>query len=220
VTIGGVAVAGYMIWRAQKKNAAQQAATSQAEMVSAYGYNAYGYGQGSLPEGFFGYGEPGMFGYGGGLGGGGVWPGGSQNPPPPVTPPAITTNAEWAQAAIKDLSADGFSKVQLAEALGAYELGREVTPAQRNMISAAIGVEGEPPVPGKDDFPPKIRVGSGGQGGQGGTHFITAPGGETLPEIGRAHGDSVRKIDGLNGTLFMRYGNKRNIPKGMKVRIS
>ena len=83
------------------------------------------------PEGYYGYGES-QYGYGYG---GGFSPGGSfgygVNPvtTPAPTPPA--TNAEWAQRAIKDLRGDGFQSRRVAEALGDYELGREVTPAQQ-----------------------------------------------------------------------------------------
>lgn len=179
VVIGGVAVSAYMIYRAQKKNAAAQAATQQAAASAAYGYNAYGYGAhsaygyGHLPAGYYGYGEFGYgsppFGVGGGLHGYGY---GSQGTP---TPPAITTNAEWAQAAIAQLKSEGFQEQPVAEALGAYELGRPVTAAQRTIIQAAIGVEGEPPVPGKDDYPPKIRGGGSGGGGGQGAGKVTVP---------------------------------------------
>lgn len=172
VAIGGVVVSGYMIWRYQKKNVAEQAAAQQAAAASAYGYSAYGYGHGVMPQGFFGYGE-GNFGYGmPGFGVGGHFGYGTN---PVTTPaPAITTNAQWAQAALGQLTSEGFQARTTAEALGAYELGREVTPAQQSIIQAAIGVEGEPPVPGPNDYPPKIRVSHGGQGGQG-SGMVTVP---------------------------------------------
>ncbi len=213
VTIGGAAVSGYMIWRYQKKKNAEQAAaaTSAAQTSSAYGYGAYGYGQGQgqYPTGYYGYGEP---------GGGGFWPGGgSQNPPPPTPTPTITTNAEWAQAAIKDLRGEGFQARSVAEALGGYELGREVTPAQRTIIQAAIGVEGEPPVAGPNDYPPKIRVGDGGQQGQGQTVAVPAVEGKLYPaaaSIVKARGLKPVRSGQIMGAI-----THSNPPAGTKVSL-
>jgi hypothetical protein len=171
VTIGGVTVTAYLIWRKQKKNAALQAATAQAaQQASGYGYGtasaAYGYGNGyygygggssgSFPAGYYGYGVP--------------------LPPTGPLPVANTTNAQWAQAAITQLENDGYDPQSVAAALGAYELGQPVTANQQSIIQAAIAVEGYPPVAGANGHPPAINVqGTTGGGTGGGQNPGTTP---------------------------------------------
>jgi hypothetical protein len=59
---------------------------------------------------------------------------------------AITTNAQWTQAAVKDLSNIGYDAIAVTEALGRYLGGQSVTSSQANMVRAAIAYEGPPPV--------------------------------------------------------------------------
>lgn len=171
VSIGGVAVSAYMIYHYQKKNQAAQAAASTAasQAASGYGYGS-GSGSGTYGYGYYGYGEPGItYGYGAS---GGFYPQGYYGygtPTPAAVPNA--TNAQWAQAAINQLTQDGYSAQTVASALGAYELGQPVTAAQESIINAAIGIEGYPPQSGPNGYPPAIHVqgtpGGGGGGGQG-----------------------------------------------------
>lgn len=163
VTIGGVTLTVFLIYRKQKKAAQQAAGVASAQAASSYGYGAqasaaYGYGNGyygygsagGFPEGYYGYGTP--------------------LPPTNPLPVAAGTNAQWAQAAINQLSQDEYDRGAVAAALGAYLLGQPVTPNQQGIIQAAIGVEGYPPDPGANGYPPAIRVqgtpGGGGGGGQ------------------------------------------------------
>lgn len=174
VVVGG-GLAGYEIYKYQKnKQAAAQAATASAAAASGYGYGiqspygygtnagiTYGYGaSGGFPAGYYGYGTPSP-------------PGGT---PPPV---AATTNAQWDQAAITQLTQDGYDPATVSGALGAYLNGQQVGSAQVNIIDAAIGVEGYPPVAAPSGFPPAIKTGGtpggGGGGGQGGGGGATVP---------------------------------------------
>lgn len=221
VTIGGLAVAGYLIWRNQKQAAAQAQASSQAANTAAAAAG-YGYGQQSnFGYGYFGYGEPGgPYGYGAS---GGFMPTGYYGygtPQPPGGNLPVTTNAQWTQAAMAQLGQSGFQPRAVLDALGKYINGVEVTPAQETIIQGAIAVEGYPPQPGKNGNPPGIVVSHGGQGGQGkDLDFVEAAGHAGLAQIGAEHDVAPGTMDRLNPSLFARYGNKRDIPSGTKVRV-
>jgi hypothetical protein len=66
------------------------------------------------------------------------------------------------------LTGEGYDAQTVSAALGAYEEGQQVTSAQQSIIQAAIGVEGYPPVPGANGYPPSIMVQGTGGGGTGG----------------------------------------------------
>lgn len=169
--IGGGGIVAYEIYKHQKQKAAADAATAQAAdaatAASGYGYGAGAYGYGASAGAAYGYGASGGFpagyyGYGvpeppGGSGGGAV--------PPPV---ASTTNAQWDQAAITQLQQDGYESATVAAALGAYLNGQEVNSSQVNIIDAAIGIEGYPPVAASSGYPPAIKQGGTPGGGSGG----------------------------------------------------
>jgi hypothetical protein len=162
VTIGGLAVSAFMIYRHQKKaqEAAAAVATTDAEGYG-YGYgtpanalvaaNSYGYGSsgGFYPTGYYGYGTPTP-------GSGGAQPG----------VPA-TTNAQWDQAAITQLGGSGYSPQNVTKVLGEYLAGAEVAPGDVHIVDAAIGIEGYPPDSGANGFPPGIKTGGTTGGGQG-----------------------------------------------------
>jgi hypothetical protein len=173
VVIGGAAISGFMIYRYEKSKQAAASAAAAAQVASAtnaYGYatasNAYGYG--SFPTGYYGYGSGTTYGYGAS---GGFYPTGYYGYGV-TTPPAVpnTTNAQWAQAAINQLQGEGYNPETVSGALGAYELGQPVTAAQVPIVDAAIAIEGYPPVPGANGYPPAIHQqgtpGGGGGGGQ------------------------------------------------------
>jgi hypothetical protein len=77
------------------------------------------------------------------------------------------------------LQADGYDSATISGALGAYLNGQQVDSSQVNIVDAAIGVEGYPPVAGASGYPPAIKTGGtpggGGGGGQGGGGTITVP---------------------------------------------
>src|SRR5580700_5704770 len=107
VSIGGATLAGYLIYRQQKKakEAAAASAAVSAAAASGYGYgvpaSAAGYGYG-VNNGYYGYGEPGTGYYGYGASGGfeptGYYGYGLTEPPGTGVIPN-TTNAQWTQAA-------------------------------------------------------------------------------------------------------------------------
>jgi hypothetical protein len=190
IGIGGITLSGFMIYREVKKSkqAAAAAATAQASATpasaSGYGYG-YGYGNGQPSGGYYGYGESSAYGYGASGGFPAGYYGYGVTQPQTAT---STTNAQWAQAAIAQLTGEGYDAQTVSAALGAYEEGQLVTPAQSTIIEAAIGIEGYPPVPGTNGFPPSINVqgtgGGGTGGGQSGTGSVPKVTGQTLDNAG------------------------------------
>lgn len=163
IGVGGAGVAAYLIYRQRQKAkqaAAASAATAQAS--NAYGYGAY------MSNGYYGYGEFAPYGYGAS---GGFFPGyygyGVTQPQGGGNIPN-TTNAQWSQAAISQLTSEGYDSQTVSAALGAYITGNNLTAAQVPIVQAAIAIEGYPPVPGAGGFPPGMKTG-GGPGGGGGT---------------------------------------------------
>lgn len=164
VVVAGGALAGYQIYKYERnKKAAAQAATDTAAAAasSGYGYGATAYGYGASAGSAYGYGASGGFPAGYYAYGTPAPPGGT---PAPI---AATTNAQWDQAAIQQMSGDGWDAMTVAGALGAYLNGREVNASQVNIIDAAIGIEGYPPVAGSSGYPPAIKTGGTTGGGQG-----------------------------------------------------
>jgi len=210
VTLGGVTIAGYMIYRRQKKAAALAAASAaSAKASSGYGYGAasaasgYGYG-----NGYYGYGNgvaTSPYGYGASGGFDAGYYGYGVPYPPGETTQAVayTTNAQWAQAAINQLQNDGYSAQSVSEALGPYELGQPISAAQESIVQAAIAIEGYPPVPGQSGNPPGFNIQGTTGGGTGGGQTtspktITANGTETMAAIARAGGITEKQLIALN----------------------
>jgi hypothetical protein len=210
VGVVGIGVAGYMVYRYKKKSdAAAAAATAQAQTTatSGYGYGAaagYGYGAGAFPGGYYGYGDGYGYGASGGFNPTGYYGYGVTEPQGPV---ANTTNAQWAQAAINQLTQEQYDPQTVSAALGAYELGQPVTAAQETIINSAIGIEGYPPVPGANGYPPAIQVqgttGGGGGGGQTGTI--------TVPNVVGEKGEDARKEVQAVG---LKASQSPGVPKG------
>lgn len=181
VVIGG-GLAGYEIYKYEKKKQAASQATTAAAAASGYGYGSAG--SGATPYGYgasgYGYGYTGVT-YGYGASGGfpaGYYGYGVPTPPTGAPPVAATTNAQWDQAAITQLEQDGYDPATISGALGAYLNGQQVNASQVNVVDAAIGIEGYPPVAGASGFPPGIKTGGTTGGGQGGgqTASVTVPG--------------------------------------------
>lgn len=171
VLVGGVAVSGFMIYRYEKKakqTAAAQATTNKA--TAGYGYGTgYGYGESSqYPAGYYGYGTGYGYGSSGGFNATGYY---GYGVPEPQGGVAATTNAQWTQAAITQLTDEGYNAESVSAALGAYTQGQSVTSAQEEMINSAIGIEGYPPDPGANGYPPSINVTGGGGSGQTSTGY-------------------------------------------------
>lgn len=165
---GGALVFAYV----KEKNAKNKSAT--AAPTGAYGYGSYGYG--AYGYGAYGYGaytyEP--YGYGFGPYGLGSYPGGSYYGygyygagVPMQVPMQASTNAQWSQAAISALTAQGYTGQQVLSAIGPYLAGKQISTEQSSIIQQAIAVEGYPPVEGATGFPPGINTGGTGGGGGG-----------------------------------------------------
>lgn len=75
-----------------------------------------------------------------------VNPGGSQPPVEEDYVTAPTTNAEWAQKAIKILVDTGYDPIEASVAVGRYMSRKSLTGTQANMIRAASAQLGPPPV--------------------------------------------------------------------------
>jgi hypothetical protein len=219
VAIGGATVAGYLIWKNQKKTTAQQQATDQAS--AGYGY---GYGYGTLPQGFYGYGSTYGYGASGGFVPGGYY--GYGTPLPPTGNVPVTTNAQWTQAAVTQLQQDGYQSMAVLTALGKYINGVAVNANETGIVQAAIAVEGYPPQAGKNGNPPGIVHGGGGGGGGQGGKQVTVPNvkGKLYPSaasIIKAHGlvpERAGKAIGRISDEEPDPGTK--VDKGSKVRLS
>jgi PASTA domain-containing protein len=221
VTIGGLAVAGYLIYRNQKQANAAQQATNQASAAASSGY-----GYGVLPQGYYGYGEPGAYGYGAS---GGFVPGGYYGygvPLPPTGNVPVTTNAQWTQAAVTQLQQDGYQATSVLTALGKYINGVAVNANEAGIVQAAIAVEGYPPQAGKNGNPPGIVHGGGGGGGGQGGKQVTVPNvkGKLYPaaaSVIKSHGlvpERAGKAMGRISDEEPDAGTK--VDKGSKVRLS
>ena len=102
-----------------------------------YTYQPEGAGYG--PYGLDSYGSGGSGAYGSlGYYGGGV--------PYPVQQQA-TTNAQWSEAAVSALTAQGYNGMQVLAALGLYLTGGQLSADQASIVQAAIAAEGYPPNP-------------------------------------------------------------------------
>lgn len=86
-----------------------------------------------------------------------VNPGGSQAPVVEDYVTAPTTNAEWYQKALAFLVDTGFDPIESAFALGRYLARQSLTSTQANMIRAASGHLGPPPV---GDYPITVTPGT------------------------------------------------------------
>jgi len=165
IAVGGAATVIYMY----KKNKAAEAKVQQnANQAAGYAYG-YGYGYGMEPLTYepygYGYGPYGFgsYGYGGFTPAPGGLTGVGVSTPVPQT---ATTNAEWSAAALSQLTNQGYSGTSVLAALGQYLLGLNLTADQAGIVTAAIAIEGYPPVPGAGGFPPAMKTGGTPGGGQ------------------------------------------------------
>jgi hypothetical protein len=161
VLVGSVAYGLYSYEKKKKASAtaaAASAATAQQTAAAAQAQYAYGYG-----TGYYGYGEPTAY-YGYGASGGfdaGYYGYGVVEP----TTTANTTNAQWAQAAVNQLTSEGYDATTVSAALGAFLAGSSLTSAQVPIVQAAIAIEGYPPQ-GPDTINQQGTTGGGTGGGQ------------------------------------------------------
>lgn len=77
----------------------------------------------------------------------------------------VSTNAAWAQAAAAYLVNQGYDGATVTAAIGLYLLGAPLTQDQYDIVTAAIGFEGNPP---QGAPPPHMASGGGGTGQSGG----------------------------------------------------
>lgn len=68
------------------------------------------------------------------------------NSPTTGTTGGSSTNSSWAQAATNYLVGEGFDTQATINAIGAYLNGAQLTQAQLNIVQAALGYQGTPPV--------------------------------------------------------------------------
>jgi hypothetical protein len=190
----------------------------------AYGYGGYGYG--SEFYGQFGTDQVTPFpmgseyGYGAfGYGMYNPYTGQYLGPPVPgqsgaTSPTAPATNLEWVQTAQQELNTKGSRTALLL-----YVGGLPLTATQARIVQEAIGIAGNPPVPGPNGYPPKWhQAPKPGQNGHH-THTIIANGHQTLWQIAHANHDSERKVVMLNPALSHYVGSKKNVRKGTRVKV-
>jgi hypothetical protein len=199
-----VAVGGYAWYKHEKTKAAASATPSSGSQNgtsanSQYGYGTYGYG---TNNGYYGYGFPGStYGYGiaadelaGQLAADNAYAYGYES----QEASQATTNSQWTQAALTQLTGQGYNGETVLSALGQYLLGHQISQSQESIVQAAIAVEGYPPQAGTDGYPPAMRTSSGGGGG---SNPAPKPSGNSIlvPNItGRNKGDASNLIQAAN----------------------
>jgi hypothetical protein len=149
-------------------------------------------------------------------GGGGVSDGGG-----------FTSNAAWAQAAESAMGSTGTDSI--AAALGHYLTGQQVTADEVTHINEAIAIEGYPPIPGTNGYPPAYKTAGGTSTGSGGgtpnpsrkKKTVVAPGGKTLREIASEDSNvtSYAQARALNPWAHRFTVKSKPIPKGYKVTL-
>jgi hypothetical protein len=90
---------------------------------------------------------------------------------------AITTNAQWTQAAIDKMSGYGWDPITVSSALGAYLQRKGLTATQMEIVQTALGVVGSPPEGG----PYAVTPATAGTPGTGATA------GSPPPAVGNLH---------------------------------
>lgn len=164
-----VVVGGYLIYKHFTKTTTTTP-TGTGTNAAAYGYgygSGYGYGTGGYGYGYgTGYGE---YGFGGGGQYGGYYPYGYGTGTTGQT--AITTNAQWGQAAEAAMGSSGNDNI--AAAIAKYLAGQPVTQDQELIVQEAMAVVGQPPQAAADGYPPKIKVSKGGGTGGNATNPVT-----------------------------------------------
>lgn len=101
---------------------------------------------------------------------------------PQTDPDKINTNADWTQRATEYFATFGnYEPGFVSEALGKYLSGRGLTDKEQNVVMAAIGAFGYPPV---GDHPIKPALPSGGTGA-GTAPVVTIPAAQLTASAGR-----------------------------------
>jgi Fibronectin type III domain len=166
--LAGVGALGYAYFKKKKAASATAAASGAGQYAYGYGsqyaygssqYSPYGYGYG--PFGLGAYGGSGNYGYG--------YYGAGTGSPDEEVPSQASTNAEWSEATVSALTAQGFAGQDVLTALGLYLTGSPMSALQVQIVQAAIAAEGYPPVAGSNGYPPAINSGGTTGGGQTGT---------------------------------------------------
>jgi hypothetical protein len=174
IAVGAGGLIAYSMYEKKKQaQAAAQAALQQQQQnnMQQYGYGSggstYGYAATEIPYGYgaFTYAPSDPYGYG-------VYGAGTGEPPAPLT---ATTNAQWVQAAVTALSQQGYTGSQVLAALGLYVTGQPLSASQEQIVTAAIGAEGYPPIPGTSGYPPAMNAGSTSTGNNPGGNSVTVP---------------------------------------------
>lgn len=172
-----VVVGGYELYKRSKKKTTTATPTQTGQYgYGAYGYgSAYGYGGADLQNGFYGYGfGPSGLGAYSGAGfspyGYGYYGAGVTGSPVAVQ---ATTNAQWTEAAVTALTAQGYSGTDVLAALGQYLLGHSLTATQSQIVDAAIAAEGYPPTPPANSSP--VNQNNGQTGTTGANAAIHVP---------------------------------------------
>jgi hypothetical protein len=163
--IGAGALVGVaaVVWYRKRKAASQAASTGAIVTDSAGNVGvldpATGFVQGS-PEDLAALEGMGQTGTGAGGSGGSSSSGDSSVPTQIEAGPPFTTNAAWTQYATTYLVGTlGMDPGTVANDLGKYIAGAQVTQAERDgVIQPALAYAGTPPIGGAGGFPPSINV--------------------------------------------------------------
>lgn len=136
--IGGVIVAGVVIYQYRKSKASVAAASVASADTSASDTTGADYGAtsadyGTDTAGLFSYTDPGT---------GAVISGTGS-----TVIPGPTRNSQWSQQAQQMLIQQGYNPTEVGAAIGHYIVGTQMTPNQWDIVQVAIALEGRPPEP-------------------------------------------------------------------------
>jgi hypothetical protein len=175
---GGVAVIIGVAYYRQKQTA-DSAPTQEAEINPTTGYPYGSPEDAAALAAQAGYVSPPANGGGGG---------GSASIPPSNA--GFTSNQEWSNAVIQNLTGNGLveNPQQLSVALGHYLTGAYAPDPEPSLISQAIAAEGFPPVSGTTGYPPSINR----------TPPVT--GGGTTPPKDQTEKQNITNVTGLRVT--------------------
>jgi hypothetical protein len=197
-----VVVGGWVWYRHATGQPTDSAQTDSTDSTDPNAPDQYGY---DSSYGYDGYGAIDGGGYG-------VVP-----PTPAPLPAAPATNADWLRAARRD----GFKTVAETLALRLYLGGVPLTHQQTIIVREAIGIVGDPPVPGANGYPPKWHSAPapGHKITEPGYHFTTN-GHQTVYQIAHNHGVTEGALVSHNTRALSRYvGSHRNVPAGIRLWI-
>lgn len=133
----------------------------------------------------------------------------SSGPIDQSTPGVITSNDQWSQTAIQDLTANGWNAQFAATTIGRYISGQQLSQEEADAVRAAYGLAGYPPTMVALVTAPTGSSGSGTGttgGTPGGTTTVTVNEGDHVSPL-LTNGVTVAQLQALNPGLNIAQAN-------------